>query len=132
MRAGCGGSTASSPPEAVKDFQEIARAYDMIVAGKNRPPKTVDELREILLELHTYHTVGDPAEALRSSRDGEQYVIVMGVNFGAVVSGDILAYEKKGKEGKRFVLRLSRNVDEVTDEEFARSTFANQHQPEGK
>ena len=134
LLSGLTGCWLNSPPpkdEAFTDFHEIGRAYSFIIGQKNRPPKSVAEIREVLENLHQAGLVGEPSKAMLSSRDGEPYVIILGAPLGEIVSNDILAYEQKGKEGHRYVLRMSREIDLISDEVFAQSTFIKNHKPEG-
>ena len=126
---GCSGDAGPKVDDSTQDLNQIARAYSMIVTGKNRPPKDVSEIRAILTDLHAADINPPPDEVLVSSRDGQPYVIIMGANLGGVSSGDILAYEKTGAEGKRYALLMSRDVQQVTDEEFRQATFAMGHRP---
>jgi len=95
-----------------------------------KPPRDVEQLKKILAELHAADLNPAPEEVLTSSRDGQPYVIIMGANLGATISGDILAYEKNGLNGKRYVLTMSRDIRQMTDEEFKRATFVQGHKPE--
>ena len=73
--------------------------------------------------------VGKPDEVLTSSRDGQPYVIILGADLGATRSGEVLAYEKKGAGGKRYVLSMDFNVGQISDADFAKATFAMGHLP---
>jgi hypothetical protein len=68
---------------------------------------------------------------LTSSRDGQPYVVIFGVDLGARNSPDTFVYEKTGADGKRYVLTMSRDVRQLTDAESAQATFANGHKPSG-
>jgi hypothetical protein len=127
--AGCT-KPVSREDEQTNDLNNIARAYGIIVNDSHRPPRGVEELKTLLSGLHKADMVPDPEEIFVSSRDGQPYVIIYGANLGTVSSPEILAYEKKGADGKRYVLLMSRDVRQLTDQEFKQARFANGHKPE--
>ncbi len=129
IAAGCSFGAKSSEDETTTDLRHIVRAYDLVLAEKRRPPRDVSELEKVLTELHEADLNPPAKEVLTSSRDGEPYVIIMGADLGATRSADILAYEKRGAEGKRYVLMMSYDVQQLTDQEFAQATFAMGHKP---
>jgi hypothetical protein len=105
----------------------------------NRPPQSKDELLpDIKLVLSTSvdpdnpemtsETTMNPADVLRSANDGEEFVIHWGVDVremnlaGPRSQLPVLAYEKRGKDGKRLILQI-RFVREVMDEQFADLPF---------
>lgn len=124
--AGC--SSRSGPQEEPAAFRlrKIGQAYELAADLRNRPPRKVDELERMFKELGE---TGDPAELLRSPRDGQPYVIIFGAPFDADDRATLLAYEKNGAEGTRYVLTLAREVKLMKNEEFARATFAQGHKP---
>lgn len=129
---GCAGKSRPTEDEVTTDFRHISRAYLVIQSGSNRPPKDVAEIEKILGELHKDGLNDKAEEVLTSSRDGQRYVIIMGANLGASSSNDILAYEKTGVDGTRYVLMTSSDVRQIPDSEFRQSTFAKGHRPEAK
>ena len=129
---GCTGKPKQTEDEVTTDFRHISRAYQVIQAGSNRPPRDVAEIEKILGELHKDGLNDKPEEVLTSSRDGQRYVIIMGATLGASTSNDILAYEKTGVDGNRYVLLTSSDVRQIPDAEFRQSTFAKGHKPEPK
>jgi hypothetical protein len=130
LAGGCTQS-GSGEDETTTDLRQIGRAYGVILGGKNRPPKDIEEIRQVLSELHTDGLNPPAEEVLTSPRDKEQYVVIMGANLGAGKSGDILAYEKKGADGKRYALDMSYEIRQLTDDEFANASFAQGHKPAG-
>ena len=58
--AGCTQS-GTGEDETTTDLRHIARAYGVILGGKNRPPKDIEEIRQVLSELHT-DGLNPPAE----------------------------------------------------------------------
>ena len=127
------GCSSNGPPkedDATKDLGHIARVYALIVQGRRRPPSKLEEISTGLAELHSIEQNPPPAEVLTSSRDGQPYVIIMGADLGGQANpSDVLAYEKVGAEGKRYVLLMSRDVQQMTDEEFSQASFARGHKP---
>jgi hypothetical protein len=105
-----------------KEFQNlifIGQAYIDAAEGKQGPPKHVDDLTPFLKPL------GNPDEVLVSPNDGLPYAIVWGVKPGRYP----IAYEQKGKEGKRIFVDARLMPWWVTDEQFARMRFPPDHKP---
>ena len=121
--SGCSSSksTPRSEDPGVTNLRKIGQAYDFFTQEKHRAPQNDDELAPMFQEL------GDntsPAEILRSKRDGQPYVILYGPKMDSDSRAVILAHERDGAEGKRYVLTLDRMVREMTDDEFANARFA--------
>ena len=132
MSANSGCSKASNgEDETTTDLRQIARAYGVVIGGKNRPPKNIEEIKQVLSDLHKDGLNPPADEVLTSSRDNEPYVVIMGANLGGVKSTEILVYEKKGADGKRYVLDMNYEVQQLTDAEFAQAAFAHGHKPAG-
>src|SRR5690349_9665042 len=129
VAAGCSGAATSSEDETTRDLRQISRAYDGILSWKNKPPRAVEEIRNFLADLHKDGQGGKPEDVLTSSRDGQPYVIVLGVDLGAKRSTDIFIYEKNGKDGLRYVMQTSREVRQITDADFKNAAFAKGHKP---
>jgi len=127
--AGCSATPKSTEDENSTDLREIAKAYAVTISLHRRPPKSIEEIKKVLEDLHEAKMVGKPDEVLTSTRDGQPYVIILGADLGATRSPDILAYEKKGAGGKRFVLSMDFNIVQMTDADFAQATFAMGHRP---
>lgn len=125
---GCGGGkpAAKDAPAAYENLRKISSAYLQATNGLNRPPRSLDEIMTFLGKD------GNPEEILRSPEDGEPYVILWGVDYRTVQPGPggfpVLAYEQRGKGGKRYVLQV-RNVSQLSDEEFKRAPFPPGHKP---
>ena len=97
-----------------------------------RPTQKRDDL---LVVLQGEAGQPSPADILKSPNDGEEYVIVWGVNFRelGIKRGNVdvvIAYEKRGREGKRYVLKPPTQVIEMTDTEFKAASFPPGHTPE--
>jgi hypothetical protein len=129
VAAGCSGAPKSTEDENTTDLREIAKAYSVTISAHRRPPKSLDEIKSVLADLHEANLVGKPEDVLKSSRDGQPYVIILGADLGATRSGEVLAYEKKGAGGKRYVLSMDFNVGQISDADFAKANFAMGHLP---
>jgi len=117
---GCAGKRESQENPAAAHLRRIAGAYDMVLYHKRRPPRSVEDLKPFLKEDEQ----GDPDVFLRSPNDGQPYEIVWGVNLDNEENlSAILAHEKNGVEGKRYVITIARIVKEMTEEDFKRATF---------
>jgi len=130
--SGCSSQPVSAEDEATTDLREIARAYEVVIAASNRPPRELEQIKKVLTDLHTDGLVtDDPEDVLISPRDGQPYVIIMGAAAGDENPKDILAYESKGAGGVRYVLLMSHDVRQMTVDEFNQATFATGHEPAG-
>lgn len=116
--AGCGGPEPAQEDDTTKDLRQISSAYEVIMSGKNRPPKSMDEIRQVLSELHAAGMGDAPDEVLVSSRDGQPYVVKLGVELGSGAGG-VFAHEQTGVDGKRYVMTMSRDVSLMSNEEFS-------------
>lgn len=123
--AGCS-KPVLAEDRAAANLRKIGQAYELAADLRNRPPRTVEEVRRMFKELGETRA---PDELLRSPRDGQPYVIVFGAAFDVDDRDTLLAYEKNGAEGARYVLTLGREVKLMKDEEFARASFAKGHKP---
>jgi len=90
------------------------------LAKNGRPPANAKEAWPFLQEQ------GDPETLLKSPVDGQPYVVLWGVNWPTIpikeMPPPIVAYEKAGKGGTRYVYTVM-GVMPMTDEEFARAQF---------
>ena len=129
---GCTSKDKNAEDETSVDFRNISRAYDVVIDSKKRPPRDVDEIRQVLAELHAANLNPAPEDVLISSRDKQPYEIIFGVKLGDTVSDEIFIYEKTGAEGIRYVMTTSRDIRQIPAAEFAQATFANGHRPSVK
>ncbi len=121
MLAGCGSedkpSTITTDPTIIA-LDKLGGAY---IRGT---PKTKAEL------LSIFKSCNHPKELLISPSDGQEFIIVYGVELkGLKVTGaqlPIVAFEKTGKDGKRYALRGMNTVVQLTEAELKSSVF-----PEG-
>jgi hypothetical protein len=93
----------------------------------NRPPANAKELLPFVQEM------GKPADILRSPNDGQDFVVVWGVELRKLKeTGNavpVVAYEKVGKDGKRHVLRGRADVVLMTDGELKGAVFPSGYNP---
>ena len=121
MLVGCGSgdkpSTITTDPTIIA-LDKLGGAY---IRGT---PKTKAEL------LSIFKSCNHPKELLISPSDGQEFIIVYGVELkGLKVTGaqlPIVAFEKTGKDGKRYALRGMNTVVQLTEAELKSSVF-----PEG-
>ncbi len=119
------GHTAAPPNPTQSRLLKIGEAYRRATYRLGHPPANFEEIKPSLL--------GAKDEELRSPNDGEQFVIIYGVDYDKLpVPSDrksaIGAYEKKGAGGKRYVLRLSPRprslmTDALSDEQWKHAAF---------
>lgn len=118
---GCSSKPLKREEPGAVNLRKISQAYDVADLKIGHPPRSVDELKRCFKEIGE---TGDPDQILRSPRDGELYVIRYGAPLDSDARDIILAYEKNGAEGKRYVLTQARRVQVVTDGQFATAKFA--------
>jgi hypothetical protein len=123
MLAGCGSGdkpSAITTDPTIISLDKLGGAY---IRG-TPPPKTKAEL------LAIFKSCNHPKELLISPSDGQEFIIVYGVELkGLKVTGaqlPIVAFEKSGKDGKRYALRGMNTVVQLTEAELKSSVF-----PEG-
>jgi hypothetical protein len=103
----------------------FGKAYIQASAQLNRGPKNYSEIKSLLPSDAT-------TDLLRSPNDGEEFVILWGVDFNKLppLGADpfyVGAYEKNGKNGKRYVLRFPIGVVSMTDAELKAANFPPGH-----
>ena len=109
--------------------QHAARCREHVHDGRanlNRPPQNIDELKAVLAPVSN-----DPSQYFLSSRDGQEFVVVWGLNLATAPPDTVVAYERTGADGKRMVVTVNRDILEVTPEEFARLKLTKDHAPGG-
>src|SRR5262245_28912503 len=118
--AGCAGKRGPEENQAAAHLRKIALAYDEVIYLKRRPPRGPEDLRPVLQEICK---PDDPDVLLRSPNDGEPYEIVWGINLGRQTDGSVLlAYEKKGADGRRYAINVARVVTHLTDAEIGKAS----------
>ncbi len=118
-------STVVQTPPDTSALRGIIRYYQTATGELGRPPKNMEELKAPLAPL-----TDEPDKYLRSTRDGEEFVVVWGLQLTKLPLDTIIAYERKGVDGKRLVLDLNGVVREVTPEEFAQLRFPKGYKPD--
>lgn len=113
------------PPKDSNNLRGIIRCYVTATGNLGRPPKNMDELKSVLAGL-----LDDPSPYFRSTRDGEEYVVVWGLQLDSVPADAIVAYERTGVDGKRMVITRDGVAKEVSKEEFGSLKFPKGHTPE--
>jgi hypothetical protein len=130
--SGCGGSSKGKALDPTKaQLQAIGRAYaaaqfDVL----DRPPKNKEELIKGLKDMP--EETSDPEDRFRSTRDNQEFVIFWDVDLRSIDSRKqrtwpVLAYERQGKDGKRFVLQGKDYVRELPDDEIESLPFPPGH-----
>ncbi len=119
--SGCSEKPKVQENKAADHLRKIGQAFDM-AQYKGGTPKNADDIKPFLKQLSPQE---EPDEMLRSPNDGEPYEIMWGVNLEKQTDiGAIFAHEKKGSNGKRYVITVARLVLQMSDAEFAGATFA--------
>jgi hypothetical protein len=131
--AGCSSSTPMLVEKPIDATQEkllwISAAYNQFAAEKGRPPASAEDLKPILSRS------GNADEILRSSRDGQPLVICWGIDLLSRLdwvkpkTTPVLAYERRGADGSRYVLSASQGVDLLSEQQFRDASFPPGHQP---
>jgi hypothetical protein len=108
----------------------IVMAYKDASEKLGRAPKNDEELKPHLREH------GNPEELLVSPNDGQPYVVVWGGNSAGGGPTDyrgmwsILAYERKGKGGKRAVIDTRGRPLTVPEGDISKLKFVGGHRPD--
>ena len=121
LPAGCGGGTTLGTANKTYDrLAWIGEAYMKATDELDHAPASVEDLRPYLSKR------GDVAEILRSDNDGQDFVILWGVDYRTYVNEQkrypVTAYEKNGKGGLRYVLQM-RVVSPMTNDTLAKMDF---------
>jgi len=124
---GCSSKPGDRPlSETEERLYTLGKAYIQASAKLNRGPKDFSEIQ-------TFLPSDSSSDLLRSPSDGQEFVILWGVDFNKLPAGAnpyyIGAYEKTGKDGKRYVLRFPIGVITMTDDELKAANFPPGHKP---
>jgi hypothetical protein len=134
---GCGGSKpVVKTPAASTQLWRIANAYVKATDNNGSPPQSKEDLMPYLLnpkergpdDPEPAEEKPDPADFFKSIGDGEDFVILWGVDYRNYNLSDsqnnspVIAYEKYGENGKRWVMRF-RKVGIMTNEDLAMLPF---------
>jgi hypothetical protein len=127
---GCKGEEKFEEEPIKANLRQINKAYWTHLGYHDVPPKP-ENLRQDVEGLHSLD-MGRPAdEALISPRDKQPIVIIYGAD-NTTPSEAILAYEKEGADGTRWIVTMGQDIRELSNEEFAKAKFAKGHKPEVK
>jgi hypothetical protein len=124
--AGCARDESRPYAAAEERLLKIGKAY-LKAAYDGHTPKNFEGIKPYL--------EGDATEDyLRSPGDGEPFVIMWGIDYHTLPPGKgdpftVAAYEKKGVNGKRYVLRFPLRVESMTDEQLRKAVFPPGHAP---
>jgi hypothetical protein len=128
--SGCGsGTDVVQFSQAEKNLGFIAMAYSDFHSKHGRGPKDAEELKPFL------KVFGNAEELLVSPNDGQAFVVVWGADptrGGPTLPLNlfpILAYERKGKGGKRAIGDIRGHTMLIPEEDLAKLTFVGQHRP---
>lgn len=131
---GCGsrGEVVGAVDKTRSKLQAISGAYVAATVKANRAPEKIEDLLPFLGEESA--TEAQKRETFRSDSDGQEFVIVWGVDLRKIgmdgLSRDvILAYEKVGTRGQRYVLKPPADVYVLPEDIFQKSQFPKGHQP---
>ena len=127
LAIGCSGKPTDKRLSETEDrLYTLGKAYIQASSDLKRGPKEFSEIK-------SYLPANAPNDLLRSPNDGEDFVILWGVDFNKLPVGAdpyyVGAYEKNGKNGKRFVLRFPIGVLSMTDAELKSAGFPPGYQP---
>ena len=119
--SGCAEKPKVQENKAADHLRKIAQAFDL-AQYKGHTPNGPDDIKPFLKQLSPKD---EPDDLLRSPNDGEPYEIMWGVNLDRQTEiGAIFAHEKKGVDGKRYVITGARIVSQMSDADFAGASFA--------
>lgn len=120
LAIGCGtGENRAAKPvaPAAERLLAIGVAYSRFNFERGGPPRGPEDLRELLAG----------ADLFTSPRDSEPFVVFWGVDLRRPLAGatgrPILAHERTGGEGGRYVLTTMRHVELLAEDEFRASSF---------
>ena len=87
-----------------------------------------------LAEIQKYFDGGYTDEVVRSPNDGEEFVILWGIDYNKLPPRrddpfTVAAYEKHSTGGKDYVLRIPTQVVLMTDAELAKAVFPPGYNP---
>ncbi len=120
---GCTSHTESKPQEE-SSIKVLGLLYGQYVGQHmGRPPQDEQAFRSFVQKqtafLQQFH-IDSPDQVFKSARDGEPYAVIYGdaSKVGQLSGAPVIAWEKKGVGGRRYVANSLGAVKEVTDEEF--------------
>jgi hypothetical protein len=124
---GCGDSGRSNKAEQESPLKPLAILYGSFInQHQGKPPPGEPEFKAFLKEtanadiLKAEFQITDIEKLFLSPRDNKPYVVIYGATTGGQGPGGapVVAYEKEGVKGKRFVASALGAVVEVDEAEF--------------
>jgi hypothetical protein len=117
--AGCSSKEehTSEVPISYQNLRTIGQVYMQATKENGSPPQSAAEIIPFIKDKKL-----DPATVLTSPDDGQPYVIHWGVDYRDSNIFPVLAYEKEGKGGKRYVCQF-RLINHMTDDELRQAPF---------
>ena len=125
--SGCGGAASRGDlPAEFGKLRDLAAIYVHSAQSMRRPPRGWEDLAPLLEPAG----ISDPEAFFRSTRDGQPFVVIWDVDVLTYVGSDVvLAYERRGSEGKRWIVYCSQRMSEVSEDEFRDLQFPRGHEP---
>lgn len=125
LAAGCGSGSRSELPQEETRLKNLAVLYGQYLRStKGKPPANVDQFKQFVRtlkpeELKRVGVEGDVDSLFISSRDNEPFVyrVDKGGKPG-MGTGNVVFYEKTGKNGMRYVAYATTQVQEVDAAKF--------------
>jgi hypothetical protein len=122
VAGGCGGSQRRSQEREESNLKPLAVFYGKYIGQhRGQPPASEKELKEFIRsagadQLASFN-VADVDSLFVSPRDQKPYVVLYG-RAAPVGKDRVVAYEQKGKNGKRFVANDLGQIQEVDEARF--------------
>jgi hypothetical protein len=126
---GCGQPAVVNTPldPTHERLLKIGLAYQEFTAANQKPPQSEKDLKPLLAKS------GADDSVWTSARDQAPFVIMWNVDLTQpptwATSTPVLAYEQRGKDGKRLVRTVVGSVEELSAEDFAKASFPPGHTP---
>ncbi len=122
LSSGCGGSGRESQEREESNLKPLALLYGQFIGQhRGRPPANEEELKEFIRSTGSQQLasfgVTDPNSLFISSRDQKPYVVLYGVG-APLGAARVVAYEREGKGGTRFIANDLGEVQEVDEARF--------------
>lgn len=121
--AGCGQQTQSKKQQESR-LKPLSLLYGQYMGQhRGQPPQNEAEFKKFVESQKSFLTqfgITDPATLFISERDGQPFVVIYGKPSGPAALGGqpVIAYEKVGAGGKRFVASQLGAVEEVDEARF--------------
>ncbi len=123
--AGCGGGepiVVAQPIDKTRgNLMSLSSAYHQYCTANGKGPASAKELQPLLGKDV------DADDTLKSGRDNQPFIVHWGVDLNQdpawAKSAGVLAYEKQGANGKRWVLFTMGNTEEMSEAELKAAGF---------